>query len=177
MAIIGVDIDGVLVSTLDEVIRLYNGAPSLFSTPSREVKVEDCTHYLWPYSVPGLAMWFDRVDYSQLEPRPGAVEALNWMRQHGHLVYLVSACTPNTMEGKLEWARTTGLINSAEEFIALHHKHLFYGDYLIDDWEENVVSYPHGQGILYTQRYNKDLRLPVPRVNSLREFIETYLEN
>lgn len=101
--------------------------------------------------------------YASLDPLPGAVTALNAMRDAGHEVWIVStpwADNPTCMDDKYHWMNTHfGRYNETgmwgHRLILTHDKTLIKGDILFDDKTTIVGSTPpEWTQIYFTQPHN-----------------------
>lgn len=102
--------------------------------------------------------------YSTVEPIPGAVEAINRLKEDGWTIYYVTSCINGTMvDEKVWWLREHGFIpeskwdntNIPHEMIVTSSKHLISADVMIDDRPWNLLDFP-SVAILYDQPYNKE---------------------
>lgn len=99
--------------------------------------------------------------YTNLEPLPGAIEGLAFLRDQGHELRIVSSVPKQAAiayHGKLEWLRKHVPWFDLDHFYAVKHKHEVKGDVLIDDGCHNIgpFSAQGGQGILFGASYNKE---------------------
>ncbi len=101
---------------------------------------------------------------SQLQPYPGAQDAVMRLRAAGHSVYFVTTPFRGSRGQHLSWVddREHWLIDHfgavPGDIVHTSAKHLVSGDVFIDDRLENVISWqaanPDGMGLLWYQPYN-----------------------
>ena len=100
----------------------------------------------------------DRTLYDDIEPYPGALEAVNYFKSHGHRVIFVTSTPPEGAGCKLFWLRKHGFLpegNTAPDYYECHDKSLIRADLLIDDGFHNISGFP-GRTILFDQPWNSD---------------------
>lgn len=174
--IIGVDIDGVVADLLPEWVRWYNmdyedelDWKSVNKWSVHEFVKEDCGKNVYKYIAnPRI--------YDNVEPIENSVWGVKKLRDMGYTVYFITH-TPAGCEGrKYKWLNDNGFEVKPEEYYEASDKSpdksLFATDFLIDDKDKNV-EHAHGQGIVFTQEYNKEL-IGYPRVNNWAEIISYF---
>lgn len=112
-----VDMDGVLVDFESGINRL--------STRMYEMYKDHPDH------APGI--------FALMDPVPGAVEAIERLKDHFD-VYILSTApwdNPSAWGDKLDWVKTHLSDYFTKKLILCHHKELLKGDYLIDDRSKN----------------------------------------
>lgn len=101
--------------------------------------------------------------YRDLEPFPGAVEALREMVEVGHTVFLVTSPTVTNhtcSQDKLEWAEDHIGVGWSKRVIITHDKTIISGDVLIDDKPDITGDVkPSWVQIVFNQPYNVQSQL------------------
>lgn len=98
---------------------------------------------------------FEEIDLSDLQPLPGAVEAVAALHALGD-VYVVSAA--EDFRGRADWLKSHfGM--SHKKLVLAHEKHIVQGDLFIDDQPAHVddwaTHHPFGMACLFAQPYNR----------------------
>lgn len=158
-----VDQDGVLANYtkahLEAIRRRYPELP--------HIRVEDAIHFgtedLFPLAYrEGIeALTLEKGFFLNLEPIPGALDALREMLHAGHDVRICTApkkdyrfCVPE----KFDWVREYLGQEWVERIVITRDKTLVHGDFLIDDKPKiEGARTPVWEHILYDQPYNRDI--------------------
>jgi 5'-nucleotidase len=84
-------------------------------------------------------------------------------------VFIVSAAIefPQSLSEKVEWMQEHFPFINWKHIVLCGHKYMIQADYLIDDHEKNLATFP-GQPIVYTAPHNLHLTA-YPRVNNWAE--------
>ena len=90
--------------------------------------------------------------FSKAKPVDGALEAVNYMKEHNSRVIYVTANDPANV--KFGWLKDHGFIENKDDLIVASEKSLIIADMIIDDKYENVY-YFNGKGVLFTKPWNK----------------------
>lgn len=100
--------------------------------------------------------------YEELDPLPGAITAVNKIRDMGHKLLFVTASmkNPNAAAGKLRWVMNN-LDTDRKDVIIAHNKYLIKGDVFIDDSPSNIKSYrehwPSSKILTISYPYNAEV--------------------
>lgn len=103
--------------------------------------------------------------YAELEPLPGAVEALDQMMWNGFEVLIVTSpwpSNPTCASDKIDWAVKHFGKPWAKRVVITSDKTVVVGDYLIDD-KPTITGYlndPAWRHILFDQPYNREIDQP-----------------
>lgn len=91
-------------------------------------------------------------------------------------IFVVSSCIPETVVPKAKFLKKHFLHIPEKHFIPCSHKFLIKGDYLIDDYHENL-RYFDGNKILMNAPYNQniDFENEVVRVNNWLDIYSYFL--
>lgn len=126
-----------------------------------------------------VSLVMEHMDYSGLDPIPGAIEALHGMLEYGHDVMIcTSPWLPNAhcVPGKLDWVRYHLGAEWEERVIVTKDKTMVMGDVLVDD-KPNITGrlVPTWAQYVFDQPYNREL--PVrERLKSWDEWNNEYIE-
>jgi 5'(3')-deoxyribonucleotidase len=124
-----VDMDGVLVDFDSGVNRLSN---AVYKQYSGKVK-----------NAPGI--------YALMDPIPGAIDAVNRLREK-YDVYILSTApwdNPSAWSDKLNWVKLNMDKYFTKRLILCHHKNLLKGSFLIDDSDKHGADKFEGKWIHY----------------------------
>lgn len=167
--IVGIDVDEVCADLLSEWVRRYNLRyddtlnPDLISEwdMSKVVKPECGKDIYRILSEPDL--------YANVQPIPGAVEAVRDIRGLGARVVFVTSCARHQSDQKREWLIQHGFLPEREfepDFITASDKALIGVDVLVDDNIATVEKFPR-DAMLVTKSYNEHIPTKVQRVPRL----------
>lgn len=158
---VAVDVDETVADLLPAWLEMYNDdyGDSLRVTDitgwdlTKFVKPE-CGNKIYTYLTPEL--------YNMVDPIPGALEGVEYLRKQGHRVIFVTS-TPKGCEGaKLKWLVDKEFLDKKgaygdgrvyDDYIEIHDKSLIRADIMIDDRPENLFSF-NGYRILYRANHN-----------------------
>lgn len=146
-----VDLDGVTVDFTGSVCKAHNKLTGDSLSP------DDLDQH--DYSKFGIrkTTWQQPGFFYDLEPYPGAVEALWKAQQNGHKLWIVT----NSMNvgfveaDKKQWVEEN--IPFVRGLIFTDKKHLVPGDMLIDDCPEYLENYP-GTTVKINRPYNRHVK-------------------
>lgn len=139
-ATILIDMDDVLEDLLGAWVKALNEKFGTSVAPSDVVTWE-----LEPY-FPGLtrqdlySVFRTPGFWLNLEPRPGAVDAVNKLLDLNYDVKIVTAATPESAFEKSEWLKKWLPRIPWEDVIITSNKQLIRGDVLIDDGVHNLIG-------------------------------------
>lgn len=183
MAVILVDIDGVVADTHTSWLDMYNKEWDDY------LQVSDITEwslhkFVKPECGRKIYNYLERPDfYESVLMIKDALLGVLTLRENKHRVIFVSA---GFYPSKIEWLGRNGFLSesfpykkdfgaaTALDVVLCNDKYLIKGDYLIDDRPENVIRFnAGGTGILFTQPWNKK-RVVSNRVNNWFDIIEYF---
>jgi 5'-nucleotidase len=153
-----VDIDGVCLDMLPELLKYYN------AEYCDNVQVSDITdwgieQFIKPECGTKIFEWFYKpMLYDNVLPIPGALDGINELKTMGcRVIYVTSGV--NT--GKIDCMKRHGFLDpkrfSDPDLIIAHDKSFIHGDFMVDDYVKNLNSNKHVKyGILFNQIHNKE---------------------
>jgi 5'-nucleotidase len=115
-----------------------------------------------------------------MEPIPGAIEAIQEIKKLGHEVFICSSPfeqAPDSLGDKLNWVSKYLDREWVTKLILINDKTLIHGDILIDDKPVITgVNQPTWKHVIYDQPYNKQNAL-APRMDwgNWKEVLKDYL--
>lgn len=136
------DLDGIIVDLLKAWLDFHNAkyGDNFTKADITEFAMHKCVkpeHRGKIYEFLNLDNCFD-----DLQPIPGAIEAVNNLIEKGHdfVVLTASAKNPMSAFGKIKWVKKyLGL--ERQQIIVSSRKELICGDVLIDDSPDNIKAY------------------------------------
>jgi 5'-nucleotidase len=158
--IIAIDVDGVVVDLVTQVLAIYN-ARYVDDIPVEKITDWDIDQFVKPecgmkiyeiFEAPGI--------YDFVEPFPGALNTINWLREVGHRVVFVTTPAPGTEGVKQKWLIQHGFLplpsyGYSSDYVEARDKSLIAADLLLDDNYDNVLKFP-GIGVLMEQPWNRN---------------------
>lgn len=169
--IIACDVDDVVADLITEWLRRYCAEWQDDLTPEKltswmitdHVKPE-CGYGVFKYLT-------DPKLYESVMPFPGALEAIQELREIGRVIFVTSCEGRIQRDQKYGWLREHGFLGDRQgaDYITAKDKWLIGADFLIDDALHNVEAFPR-HSLLVTRPHN---RLHTPkrgvRIESLSE--------
>ena len=147
-----VDLDGVTVDFHSAVCKAHN------ELTGDNLQVEDIDQ--WELETFGIkkTTWQQPGFFYDLDPYPGAVEALWKAQQNGHKLWVVTNAMDIDFveEDKRLWVSEN--IPFVRGLVFTDKKHLLPGDMLIDDCPEYLENYP-GTAVKINRPYNKHVKV------------------
>lgn len=176
--IILVDQDGVLANYTkahcEAIAREFPELPRLSESEVTNWSTED--HFPEAYRTRIEALALCSGFFFQLEPIPGAIEAMETLLAHGHDVRICTApkkIFDNCVAEKFAWVKKYLGQHFVERIIMTRDKTLVHGDVLIDDnpsiHGEREPTWTH---ILYDQPYNQSVARPRLTWTNYQEVLE-----
>ena len=173
--IILVDMD----DTIEQLLpALVNRANERFH---RSASVDEITDWSIVCAYPGiekrqiLNLMYEPGFWDTVEPVPGAADALRYLMDKGHQVYIVTASEFDHIPEKMERVLFRYFpFLSPDQVIITGRKQMIRGDVLIDDGIHNLEGGEYRK-ILFTAPYNKDYDAEANgmiRVHNWKEIIE-----
>lgn len=171
--VVAMDVDEVCADLLGTWLRWYNREWGDNLTPDRirgwalapQVKPECGDRIYDILKNPAL--------YSDVDPLPGALSAVCYLRSLGIRVVFVSSCVAGSVDAKVAWLQHNGFLpkgSSIRDFIACTDKALIGADVLLDDHILNVESFP-GHAILLNVPHNSEEKCSRPRAMDMMEAV------
>jgi 5'-nucleotidase len=165
-----VDCDDTALWTLKALCERYNAdyndniTPDVFDEWAMAPKVKpECGEKIYNYFLlPEL--------YADVEPMPGAVQAIDKLREMDHEVLFATA---NTNPAILPCLRRHGLLlehYSSIGYAQIYNKDWLKADLIVDDKPETVMNFP-GLGILFDRKHNQSFNW-MWRAHNWNEVIE-----
>lgn len=182
--VIAVDVDEVCADLLTEwIVVRYNRMAGAHLTLA-DITAWDMKDVVPEEWVRRTYMILEDEDlYDGVKPFPGALEAINRLREQGHRVVFASSCVVGSYDAKVRWLIRNGFVpdsRTPKDVYLCGDKSLVNADILIDDGLHNLDTFP-GWRILVTRPHNANA---IPkwkhwRVSSLADAanrIERYLK-
>ncbi|MGL4998004.1 MAG: 5' nucleotidase, NT5C type [Cetobacterium sp.] len=159
-----VDMDDTIANWSDKYFQTLNEMYPHLKFRSREETVNwDLTHDMNPEQVAAIQTVMDLPSfYADLEPIPGAIEALHEMEAEGILVSICSSpwlTNPTCLQDKVDWLERHVGEGWGARIVLTKDKTLVTGDFLIDDKPviTGADSAPQWTHITFTQPHNKSV--------------------
>lgn len=154
MAIVGCDVDGVLADIMTPWLGRYNHDwdDNLKLT---DIKTWGIDKYVKPECGQKIYGYLkDPTLYDEALPYDGALEFIKNLKEAGHRVVYVTACTPQHLYRKFQWLLDLKLLKNIREYITASDKSLVCTDWLVDDSYENTSKFK-GQTALIARPWNE----------------------
>lgn len=94
--------------------------------------------------------------YTKVVPAKDALSGVHFLKENDYQCVFVSS---GIHLGKVKWLFDYEFIDDESQIIFAKDKSLIYGDFMIDDYDENIKSFyklnRHGTGILYNAPHNQ----------------------
>lgn len=161
MSVVLVDMDGVLADWGSGYGAALDGHGDSARNIRRHHQQEtfDLHHGCTPAESAIIATVMDQMSYLDLDPMPGAADALHGMVDAGHEVRIVTSpwiTNPTCASDKLAWMMRHFGHEWGRRVVISSDKTVVMGDYLIDDKPEVSGIYtPVWEHIVFEQPYNK----------------------
>lgn len=158
---IAVDVDGTVADLYPELFRLYNkdyndhvtveSAMPAYGHETWHIKKECGSKILDYFDLPTI--------YDNINPVPGALEGIQYLRDLHYRIVFNSSCFINRSDDKLKWLIKHKFIKGSDrlfkDWMVVADKSLINADIMIDDRPENIYNFK-GLGIIFNQPYNQD---------------------
>lgn len=171
--IIGVDVDDVMLQTVEHWLDLYNYAwqDTLLEDDIKTWSIADYVKPECGNAIYNYLSWSGF--YHNIKSVAGAIGGVRELQSMGYRVIFVTAVSPKpNIHEKLRVLRSMGLEVPDKNYFEVKDKSLVACDYLIDDRPANVVN-AFGQGILFNRAWNADVT-GYPRVYNWNEIINYF---
>ena len=148
-----IDMDEVMINTVSCWVKALN---TKFGT---NVKFEDITSWDMTKAFPTLSrndIWsvFDAEFWAETEPLVGSQNAIKYLIDEGHDIYVATAAYPDSILYRFLILKTYFPFISVEKVIICHKKQLIDADILIDDAIHNIEGGKY-KTILFNKPWNK----------------------
>lgn len=160
--IVSVDVDETVAELLPAWLDLYNEDYDDSLRPS-DVTGWDLSKFVKSECGAKIYNYLTSSLYDYVNPVPGALEGVKYLREAGHRVVFVTS-TPKGSEGaKLNWLVRNGFLDSKgaygdgrvyDDYMEVHDKSLVRADAMVDDRPENLFAF-NGLRILFSAFHNK----------------------
>lgn len=156
--IICCDVDGVLNDLMQVTLNIYN------ERNNASIKLDDITCHglencFEPEVTNGLKSIFDEPDlWNKVRPVAGAQDALRYLINKGHQVYIVTNNSPYTYGQKFDWIRHYYPFIDSSKIICMKDKWYFKCDIMIEDCFETLVAKPYYHRVLMNQPWNQSTK-------------------
>jgi 5'(3')-deoxyribonucleotidase len=154
-----IDLDGIAADLLGKWLRVYNEEWGENVTPS-DIKQWAIHESINPRCGKDIYKMIERpAFFDNLEPLPGAVEAIPLLQQHHKVRIATAAAGPDSARAKLTWCERVLGISHKDVFLT-RKKHWIEADLLIDDKPEAIRAWrnakrPYAATIAYP--YNHEI--------------------
>ena len=151
-----VDMDDTIEQLLAALVKKAN------ERFNRSATIDEITDWSIVCAYPGLEkrqileLMYEPGFWDTVEPVPGAADALKYLMDKGHQVYVVTATEFENVPAKMERVLFRYFpFLSRDQVIITENKQMIRGDVLIDDGTHNLEGGEYRK-ILFTAPYNKD---------------------
>ena len=151
-----VDMDDTIEQLLAALVKKAN------ERFNRSATIDEITDWSIVCAYPGLEkrqileLMYEPGFWDTVEPVPGAADALKYLMDKGHQVYVVTATEFENVPAKMERVLFRYFpFLSRDQVIITGNKQMIRGDVLIDDGIHNLEGGEYRK-ILFTAPYNKD---------------------
>lgn len=116
--------------------------------------------------------------FLDLEPLPGALEAVESLAKLGHDILIVSAPSwPGTSASdKISWAQKHMPFLNKRDISLMHQKHKLMGDVFIDDSPDNIKLYRQKWGKHKEWHQPKIMTIAYPYNESIKGLVDVYAD-
>lgn len=173
-----VDVDDVLNNLMAETIKKADA--DVFLEDFTEYDISECVTEEVHEALD--AVWSNKSFWDNLAPAKGAVEAMRKLVQNGIEVYIMTACTPDIVEGRAKWFAKHFPFIKQDNIIYGHPKWLVSCDFMIEDKLETLLRTPSWTHRLLLDKpwnkYNeeKDAVYAIMRGKTITELIDKVVE-
>lgn len=175
------DVDGVVADMLPAWLACYNRDYGDLLRPD-DVVAWDVSKFVKPECGKRIFAYLDLPTlYDDVMPVDGAKAGIQVLRDLGHRVVFVSACTGDEMcRAKVRWLNEHGFTEGMKNTVLTGTDHpslkaIMRADLLIEDYEKNLHEYG-GNGLLLDAPYNRHDDT-FPRVHSWSQIVNWIHEN
>lgn len=160
---LAIDVDNVLCETTIQIISFINER-----LPNINLKMEDLTSYWIEDALPKEYEWIVPLAFEQscvwkkVKIIDGATKYLEKLFSEGVELYFATATTAENFKKKIGFLERNftflpkGYVK--EHAISIKHKQLLDVDYLIDDFENNLIGRRRYKSIVYDYPWNRNLK-------------------
>lgn len=179
-----VDLDCTLVDMLTAWLKKYNEATG------ENVRITDIKEYDMGHACPNNKVLYDILNqrgfFYEMEPMPGAIEALQGLMDDGYDVVIVTQPPRKAefaVQDKRRWMKKYFGSFSAANMVFCHRKELIEGDLLFDDRPSHLINWkknnPEGLTATIDWLYNRDVQVDFrgSQKSGWKEFVEFVRKN
>lgn len=151
---VGVDFDNILSTSTETYLKIYNG---MFK---ENVKIEDVDDFDFRKVFDRKneetleAIWKTNTLWNNIKMIKDSYESLKFLNENCEL-YIVTATYIESVEIKMKWLKNNFPFIKDEQVIIIRNKQLIDLDYLIDDYQNNLINGKY-KGILFKYPWNKN---------------------
>ena len=152
---IAIDFDGVLFSTMEKVLEVYN------KRHDASIELAQLTMYNLHDNFPAdiadelLELFVDKTIYDCLQPYKGAIRAVKTLVEQGHEIFVATSTDVRNMEWKEELLQKHFPFIPKKNLICIHNKSLLNVDVLVEDSLDNLKN-TFADRICFDQPWNQD---------------------
>lgn len=151
--IIAVDVDGVIIDTISEILRRYNHDYNDHLT-CVEILEWDVSKFVKPVCGKEIFSYFEVPDvYRSALPIENAHIGICALRAMNHRVIFVTTAAPGTYGVKQGILTERGYLQDGKDYIECADKSLIRADVLVDDGIHNLRAF-RGEHIIFDQPWN-----------------------
>ena len=169
-----IDLDDTLNDLLNSWLSLYNSKYN-DNISCNDITSWDITKFVKPEAVEDIYELLKTPNlFSELvQPKPGSVEATQILSKYYDLYIVTSCAYPNTIIEKFEWVEKHYPHINQDNIITAKNKGLIIGDYIIDDYENNLIASKCNTKLLFTTPRNTfcEIENDIIRVSSWNEIL------
>ncbi len=152
--IIAVDVDGVVLDTMSEVLARYN-LDCHDSLTLDDIRAYDVGQFVRPECGRKIYEYFETPEvYQAALPIVNADRGLLALEKSGHRLIFVTTAAPGTEGVKRVVLKKYGYLHDDENYVECRDKSLIRADVLIDDNVMNLI-YFRGERIIFDQPWNR----------------------
>lgn len=156
-----IDMDSIVVNLIDPWYAAHNAATGDDLTIEKVLTWD--THLYTKHGHAVYDVLNKRHFFRDLEPLPGAIEAVKELSSCGHEIFMVTAASyPVNFVDKVMWHAAHLPFLSKKNLVFAHEKYIIPADAIIDDGPHNATAYakchPNALVLGIEYPYNKDCK-------------------
>lgn len=153
--VICIDCDNVLCNLQEVVVNIFNERYGTHYTLNDFTEYDIMNILPTAEAVKMKNIYGESGLYDLVKPLPGAQNAIQRLVNMGHKVYIATDAIPETYGEKVEFIQRYFPCVSAENIVAIKHKHLLRCDVLIEDNLDNLLAGQHYSRCLMNWPWNQ----------------------
>ena len=157
MTRIAIDMDDVMAETSLKIVQELNKKlKTTYQIPDLLTDTNLRAQFYEDYKHNNSFLW-EKGFFEDIQVKPMAQEVIKQLQNH-YEVFIVSAATefPNSLSEKMRWLEKYFPFINWTHIVFCGHKYMIQADYLIDDHEKNLTTFP-GTPILFSAPHNLQL--------------------